>query len=376
MESSRLIGKIDSRGYSGFSGLIIHEKPNNQNWSMGMCHLLLVLCFGYTLMYSRMKANLCSSSVERMDVNPRVKLDEYMYVHEAFRRNHCVQGKFKTYDPDYPLIEYEVKENIVWNGASVCSSDTFVLLLFFLYRDDFQRRELIRQYIKQGVAVDGEIVKYLFVIAAEERQYSDLKKENDAFGDILISVHVDTFENLTLSTLDSFLWVRNHCKQAQFVVKIDGDTWVHLGNMVRYLKSVPPERFYGGFYYRRFYPKNFTYRKVKMIPSDYPERMWYFMVGGAYMLSRDLIPYINIGTLYIDLITPVGEDMVVGEVLRKLGVPPYEDQHGFQVYSTIYTLVNHTIPPNIVFVHGLKDFQYLSYVYRSHASSFTVPYRQ
>ena len=75
MESSRLIGKIDSRGYSGFSGLIIHEKPNNQNWSMGMCHLLLVLCFGYTLMYSRMKDNLCSYSVERMDVNPSVKLD-------------------------------------------------------------------------------------------------------------------------------------------------------------------------------------------------------------------------------------------------------------------------------------------------------------
>ena len=327
-------------------------------------------------MYSRMKAKQPIFGLYRMDVNPLIQLDEYQYVHEAFRRNNCTQGKFKTNDPDFPLIKYEVKENIVWNGVSVCSNGTFVLLLFFLYRNDFERRALIRKYIKQGVVVDSEIVKYLFVVAEEEGRYGDLKKENDAFGDILISVHVDSFENLTVSTLDAFLWVRNYCKQAQFVVKIDGDTWAHLGNLVRYLKNVPSERFYGGFYYRRFYPKSFTYRNVKMIPSDYPERMWYFMVGGAYMLSKDLIPYINIGTLYVDLITPVGEDMVVGEVLRKLGVPPYEDQKGFQVYSTIYTLVNGTMPPNIVFVHGLKDFQYLSKVYQSHASSFTAPYTQ
>ena len=343
---------------------------------MGHCSLLVILFCGCILVYSRMRPLKRASSLNRVATSIDFRLDEYGYVHEAFRQHNCTRDKFETHDPDFPLIEYKLKESIVWNGLSVCGRDSFVLLLFFVYRSDYRRRELIRPYIKQGLVVDGKKVRYMFVVAAEEGQFGALKKENSVHKDILISVHVDSFANLTLSILDSYLWVRNHCKQVQFIVKVDGDTWVHLGNMVRYLKSVPPERFYGGFYYRRFYPKNFTYRKVKMIPSDYPERMWYFMVGGAYMLSRDLIPYINIGTLYIDLITPVGEDMVVGEVLRKLGVPPYEDQHGFQVYSTIYTLVNHTIPPNIVFVHGLKDFQYLSDVYRSHASSFTVPYRQ
>ena len=343
---------------------------------MGHCSLLAILFCDCILMYYRMKPLERVSSSYRVVTSIGTRFDEYGYVHEAFRRHNCTRDKFVTYDPDFPLIEYKLKENIAWNGASVCRRDTYVLLLFFVYRRDYRRRELIRQYIKQGMVVDGEMVRYMFVVAAEEGQLGALKKENSAHRDILISVHVDSFANLTLSILDSYLWVRNHCKQAQFVVKIDGDTWVHLGNMVRYLKNAPPERFYGGSFFQGHYRKNFTYRNVKMIPSDYPERMWYFMVGGAYMLSRDLIPYINIGTLYIDLITPVGEDMVVGEVLRKLGVPPYEDQHGFQVYSTIYTLVNRTIPPNIVFVHGLKDFQYLSDVYRSHASSFTVPYKQ
>ena len=156
-------------------------------------------------------------------------------------------------------------------------------------------------------------------------------------------------------------------------MKVDGDTWVHLGNMVHYLKSVPLKRFYGGSFFQGYYRRNFTYRKVKMIPSDYPERMWYFMVGGAYMLSRDLIPYINIGTLYIDLL-PVGEDMVVGEVLRKVGVPPYEDQHGFRVFLTTSILRNGSFPRNGIFIHGLKNIDVLTGLYHNYASSFSVPY--
>ena len=261
----------------------------------------------------------------------------------------------------------------MWNGLSVCGRDSFVLLLFFVYRRDYRRRELIRQYIKQGMVVDGKKVRYMFVVAAEEGQFGALKKENSVHKDILISVHVDSFANLTLSILDSYLWVRNHCKQVQFIVKVDGDTWVHLGNMVHYLKSVPLKRFYGGSFFQGYYRRNFTYRKVKMIPSDYPERMWYFMVGGAYMLSRDLIPYINIGTLYIDLL-PVGEDMVVGEVLRKVGVPPYEDQHGFRVFLTTSILRNGSFPRNGIFIHGLKDIDVLTGLYHNHASSFSVPY--
>ena len=340
---------------------------------MGHCSLLLILFCGCILVYSRMRPLKRASSLDPVATSIDFRLDEYGYVHEAFRQHNCTRDKFETHDPDFPLIEYKLKESIVWNGLSVCGRDSFVLLLFFVYRRDYRRRELIRQYIKQGMVVDGKKVRYMFVVAAEEGQFGALKKENSVHKDILISVHVDSFANLTLSILDSYLWVRNHCKQVQFIVKVDGDTWVHLGNMVHYLKSVPLKRFYGGSFFQGYYRRNFTYRKVKMIPSDYPERMWYFMVGGAYMLSRDLIPYINIGTLYIDLL-PVGEDMVVGEVLRKVGVPPYEDQHGFRVFLTTSILRNGSFPRNGIFIHGLKNIDVLTGLYHNYTSSFSVPY--
>ena len=229
-----------------------------------------------------------SSTVEHV----LTRTTPYHYVYDEFRSHNYSQGKFLTNDTTYDYIYYDVKENIVSSGISICNENTYLLVLFFVHRLDTTRRSLIRRYVHQGMVVDGVSINYAFVVCADKEEtgiMTLLEEEGKEHGDLLISVHVDTYSNITLTVLDSFLWVRDHCKEAAFVGKIDGDTWINMKNLVKYLQTVNRTRYYGGYYCEAvLLPKSSGTRYY--VPDDYPPKRWVYNAGGAYVVSRDVVP--------------------------------------------------------------------------------------
>lgn len=66
-------------------------------------------------------------------------------------------------------------------------------------------------------------------------------------------------------------------------------------------------------------PMRGYYRGVLWRPIDYLPYYHPFMFGGGYIITRDIVPFISIGTLYLDLLWPGVEDVMIGEIISKAG---------------------------------------------------------
>ena len=337
--------------------------------------LLFILCLLTTPLVYRFSSSQYEGSLITRSVFIPFKKYKYSFVHEAFRRNNQAIHKFVTNDTSYSFTNYVMKQNMVWDHRSVCSNDTFVFLFYLVSQKDYERRQVIREYVKQNMTVDGKQINYMIVVATDDQAVvSGLEKENELYHDILVSVHVDNYANVTYTILDSFMWIRDYCSQAHFIARVDGDAWVHFGNLVHYLKSVPSTGFYGG---RLIYPvfKHASkWKGVRLIPNDYIQRRWIFVAGGAYILSTDLIPFINIGTEYMDVILPCAEDAVIGDIMKMINVKAYGESKEYIVFSDFDSYKDGIVPPNSIFIHNLKSIPLLSAVYRNYSSIYTVPF--
>ena len=295
-----------------------------------------------------------------------VRKSTYHYVHDAFRYNNYSTNRFVSNDTGFIPIHYELRQNMLWKNHSLCKNDSFLLMMIFTYRTDKRRRNLIRQYIKQDMIVNGKRVNYVFIVAAEKE---DMKGE-DEFADnddIMVSLHRDTRANWTITILDSFLWVRDYCQSVKYVAKVDGDTWVNVWNLVHYLEKVPREKFYGGKVIHCKLNKGQRYKALLFYPRDYPERYVTFCLGGCSLFSMDVVPYINIGASYLDVLFPAVEDIVLGEILHRAGINPYTVASSpYILYSEVFEW-KQGIPNNTIAVHNIKDLALLTEVYKNHS---------
>ena len=247
--------------------------------------------------------------------------------------------------------------------------------MYFVHKKEVERRQTIRKYVKQNMIVDGKKINYVFVVASllnDTQSMNELKAENSKYGDLLISVHEDNYRLVPITILDAYYWVREYCKTVTFVARIDGDVWIHLGNLLHYLQEIPRAKMVVGLPCEiKHYGETFYYKGIPNIPFDYP-RPIHFVGGGAYVLSRDVIPYINIGTMYMNVLLPISEDIIVSEILRRVGIGIYPPSPKYSIYIDYQPGM--TIPSNIVFLHYLKDMSLFNSIYSMYSSSYLIPY--
>ena len=174
--------------------------------------LLLVFLFFYCIL-DYYFASL--RDITKYQLIMSIRSNPYQYVHDIFRgNNYTTTNKWTSKDPQFAPISYEMKDNILWNGKSMCHTNTFVLLMYFVDKKDVERRQTIREYVKQNMTVDGKMINYVFVVASSQNDtqvIDELKTENSKYGDVLISIHEDNYRLFTITILDAFYWVREYC---------------------------------------------------------------------------------------------------------------------------------------------------------------------
>ena len=307
---------------------------------------------------------------QRMNQQLGYSFYKYEYVHQEFRRNNCTIGKFKTNDSGYESINYRIRPNVLWNNHSVCRSDSFAMILYLMFKWDYERRSFLRQHLAKGMIVKGKRMEYMFVVAVEEDNHqlqSKLQEENAIYGDMLISLHKDNRANITLTVLDALLWSRDHCSEVSYVMKVDGDSFVNLGNLVDYLITAPRTKFYGGLAIHDTYRRRSVERRPWYVPDDYPiEKTYYFNLGWGIILSNDLVPYIVIGTEYIDLIIRA-DDPLIGDILSRINVFPHGKSKDYDIARNYG---GQNPPNNIIFFHLLKNITVFKYIWNNFSFNY------
>lgn len=241
-----------------------------------------------------------------------------------YQRKMGVPRKLKSNDTLVPYADPHPVSSVLNRGVAVCTRDTFLLMLYPIRCRDYRMRALLRRVIPQGVLVNNKTIHRLFIVALDDRNRSEIlqiRKERERYGDLLISRHHDSYDLVTLSVWDGFMWVNEHCRQAVYVGKFDPDAVVFLSSLVDRLLPLPRSSFYGGkLYTKTIQPR--TELQKWCFPYDYPERRTIpFLSGPAEILSADLIPYLLIGAEYEPMFS-ISDDVMVASILTRVGFHP------------------------------------------------------
>ena len=130
---------------------------------------VFILCLSTAFLVSRLYSSQYEGSLITQSVFIPFKKYKYSFVHEAFRRHNQAIHKFVTNDTSYSFTNYVMKQNMVWDHCSVCSNDTFVFLFYLVSQKDYERRQVIREYVKQNMTVDGKQINYMIVVATDDK---------------------------------------------------------------------------------------------------------------------------------------------------------------------------------------------------------------
>ena len=75
----------------------------------------------------------------------------------------------------------------------------------------------------------------VFIVGLQEDKMADLEEESDQNGDLVITEHMDSYNNLTLKTMAAFDWMLTFCPQTEYLLKTDDDMFIQ----VRFCMYIP-----------------------------------------------------------------------------------------------------------------------------------------
>lgn len=215
-----------------------------------------------------------------------------------------------------------------------------VLLLLFVKSspENVEQRQAIRDTWGNKSFVWSELrenVKVVFVLGTlpDVRQQSSVQaallREDHLYKDLIQQNFVDTFYNLTAKLIMQFHWGHEYCPQARFLMSADDDIFVHMPNLVRYLRQLVSSQsgakdLWVGHVHRGSPPvrrKDSKYHvPYELYPwPSYPD----YTAGAAYVVSGDVATKIYHATLVLNSSIYI-DDVFMGICAKAMGVSPQE----------------------------------------------------
>lgn len=229
----------------------------------------------------------------------------------------------KTCQLDNVDREYNIMEN-----SKLKIPDLIILVLSS--PTNFEKRRVIRNtWLKlDNLKSQEKRFKHYFVIGSWSTNADNilrLSSEQSQYNDLLILPMQDSYANLTLKVLTSFVWLRDQLDVGfnfKYVLKCDDDSFVRLDNLIHelnhieliYLKADPRTLISSGSPYLRInvqanaltsvnklqlYWGYFNGRAQIKTTGKWKENNWIlcdrylpYALGGGYLLSKNLITYL------------------------------------------------------------------------------------
>lgn len=236
----------------------------------------------------------------------------------------------------YPYLINHPKKCV---GRHSQSWDDVLLLLFVKSSpENFQRRQAIRDTWGNETYAWSELGASLRMVFAlgvhrDDGQRSSVQRallqEGQAYGDLIQQDFLDTFHNLTTKLILQFHWAHEYCPQAHFLMSADDDIFVHIPNLVKYLRQLLSKKsgakdLWVGHVHRGSPPIRRKESKY-YVPEDlypwpsYPD----YTAGAGYIVSADVAAKIYQATLVLNSSMYI-DDVFMGICAKTMGVSPQE----------------------------------------------------
>ncbi|XP_041347342.1 beta-1,3-galactosyltransferase 1-like [Gigantopelta aegis] len=280
-----------------------------------------------------------------------------------FRSVFVTAGRHRTTQTDLHIEGPVVNPHLfryLLNPKTFCSKkDIFIIAYVHSTPDHFEKRDAIRQTwgkMKYYLNKRAEVV-FIMGQVANTGVMTSVRNESGIHGDIVQEDFVDSYRNLTYKAIAGLKWVSTFCRQAVYVLKTDGDIFVNVYALVKYMQSTAELR-----YARTKLIQCIVWQNMKVIRNN--SSKWYvskeefspnvyppYCSGSAYLMSSGVT-----GRLYRTSLTTqffwVDDYYITGLLVHKLNIThrPYNRAYVFD-NSRVLEELNNTKHHSYVFFH-------------------------
>lgn len=268
----------------------------------------------------------------------RYLVNSYDFLNSSFALTSKSQhGKDGSNGADVGVVNYPYLINHPGKCGGGAGGDDVLLLLFVKSSpENFERRQAIRDtWGNESFAWSelGANVRVVFALGvhpdAGRRSgvQRALQREDRSYRDLIQQDFLDTFHNLTSKLILQFHWGHEHCRQARFLMSADDDIFVHMPNLVSYLRQLLSSQsgakdLWVGHVHRGAPPIRRKESKYH-VPDDlypwpsYPD----YTAGAGYVVSGDVAAKIYHATLVLNSSMYI-DDVFMGICAKAMGVSP------------------------------------------------------
>ncbi|XP_063716706.1 beta-1,3-galactosyltransferase 5-like [Symsagittifera roscoffensis] len=195
-------------------------------------------------------------------------------------------------------------------GFSAKSGEDMVLVLIASRPDRVDLRQTIRNTWAKKESYDNLTMNFVLLFAVNLPDDSSgsrrLESEAKYSRDIIVVNLKPEYHLLTVQLLMALQWVNQSCPDAKYVLKVDDDTYTHLGAMDKFIRLMELQKptnasgLYGGNCFKNAtvlrkgdkIPR--TYKKWVVSHEQYSEKIFpRYCNGPAYFFSTSLLPQIT-----------------------------------------------------------------------------------
>lgn len=222
-----------------------------------------------------------------------VDLSNYFNKINMFR---CLDNiKEHGYNQSKQFVEKLCKTNVILephtcrekNGVKV-----FLTIIAISKPSEFHVRRTIRR-TWGSIATNDETIRFVFLMGQTNQKNikHDIHAESRTYGDVIMGDFTDTYNNLTLKSIAMLKWAATLCGNAQYIVKVDTDVYLHVDNLLHLLKLQTPTWSIIGRKVPTAYPDRDEESKFYISYEQYPYSMYpSYITGPTYVISGDLLP--------------------------------------------------------------------------------------
>ncbi|XP_074653152.1 beta-1,3-galactosyltransferase 1-like [Tubulanus polymorphus] len=180
--------------------------------------------------------------------------------------------------PSPPIMGYLQDIEFVDSNksAAICRGNPKTIVIVISSTDNYRQRRVIRSTWASKPTSD---IRFAFLLGLSADRLWDrfISLEMDTHGDVILFNMIDTYYGLTLKTGALVKWVRDNCRRAKNVIKIDDDMYLDAGQLTSALDAHAHRKTY------------FMCRVFKTPPVDRDRK-------SKYYVSKDVWPAPNFPT--------------------------------------------------------------------------------
>jgi len=189
-----------------------------------------------------------------------------------------------------------------------------------------------REAIRRGwgdTALKMSKVALLFVVGLQEDKLADLQDESDQHGDLVITDHLDTYNNLTLKTMAAFDWMLTYCPKTEYLLKTDDDMFIQVKRLMAMIRGLSLNKEAGstqqeiivgnvasGWVPVRNPKSKYFISEEQYSESSYPA----FVTGPSYLVSKQAVTRLYEAALEHPFLH-LEDVFLTGIIAEQVGVP-------------------------------------------------------